>query len=61
MQPFLNEQYERTTTEGDVVLVKMLPWFMWPWQRQARIELQRGMIVTFPYVALTLLFLLGLV
>lgn len=50
MQPYLNEQYEQTTTEGDVVLVKMLPWFMWPWQKQARIELQRGMIVTFPYV-----------
>lgn len=49
MTPYLNENYEQTQTESDVILVNLWPWgTLWPWNRTRTLE--RGMIVTFRYV-----------
>ncbi|EED19414.1 mitochondrial inner membrane protease subunit Imp2, putative [Talaromyces stipitatus ATCC 10500] len=46
MTPYLNENYEQTHTESDVILVNLWPWgSMWPWNMTRRLE--RGMVVTF--------------
>lgn len=46
MTPYLNENYEQTQTESDVILVNLWPWgTTWPWNRTRRLE--RGMVVTF--------------
>jgi mitochondrial inner membrane protease subunit 2 len=52
MTPYLNENYEQTQTESDVILVNLWPWgTLWPWNRTRTLE--RGMIVTFRYVHFT--------
>lgn len=52
MTPYLNENYEQTHTESDVILVNLWPWgTLWPWNRTRTLE--RGMIVTFRYVPFT--------
>lgn len=46
MTPYLNENYDRTHTESDVILVNLWPWgTVWPWNRTRVLE--RGMVVTF--------------
>jgi inner membrane protease subunit 2 len=51
MTPFLNEDYEAMHTKSDMVLVNMWPFggAGWPWERKRRLE--RGMVVTFRWVA----------
>lgn len=49
MTPYLNEGYEKTHTNSDVVLVSMWPWTSWPWNWEKRRRLERGMVVTFRY------------
>lgn len=48
MTPYLNEDYHQNHTKSDMVLVSMMPYRVWPWERQRRLE--RGMVVTFRYV-----------
>jgi inner membrane protease subunit 2 len=46
MTPYLNENYDQTQTQSDMVLVNMWPWgSMNPFQKQRTLE--RGMVVTF--------------
>ncbi|KAJ5668561.1 uncharacterized protein N7477_007131 [Penicillium maclennaniae] len=48
MTPYLNEDYEQTQTKSDMILVSMWPYgATWPWQRQIKRRLERGMVVTF--------------
>lgn len=58
MAPCLNEGYEQTNTESDMVLVNMLPFkngLRIVGKKRTRLE--RGMIVTFRYLLLFLLLL----
>jgi inner membrane protease subunit 2 len=46
MTPYLNEDYEKSQTKSDMVLVNMWPWGSFiPFQKERKLE--RGMVVTF--------------
>lgn len=54
MTPYLNENYEKTHTNSDMVLVSMWPWssgggggIAWPFDWSRRRRLERGMLITF--------------
>ena len=55
MSPCLNEGYEQTNTESDMVLVNMFP-FRMGLKVFGKTRLERGMIVTFWYVFLDFFF-----